>query len=99
MLIAVLIIGHTGKGAQRWLNLGIFRFQPSEIMKLATPMMVAWVLSNKTLPPKFLWVVLTLLLVVAPAFLTAKQPDLGTAIMIAMLTVVKASEVLGLIFE
>ena len=51
MLLLVLLVGHTGKGAQRWLNLGFMRFQPSELMKIAVPMMVAWVLTRKSLPP------------------------------------------------
>ncbi|MEE9160735.1 MAG: FtsW/RodA/SpoVE family cell cycle protein, partial [Gammaproteobacteria bacterium] len=42
MLVSVLLVGHIGKGAQRWLDLGFFRFQPSEIMKLSVPMVVAW---------------------------------------------------------
>ena len=52
LLVVVLIFGHIGKGAQRWINLGLFRFQPSEFMKLATPMMIAWYLGEKSLPPK-----------------------------------------------
>ena len=52
LLVVVLLIGHTGKGAQRWLGFGGFRFQPSEVMKIAVPMMVAWYLGEKELPPK-----------------------------------------------
>ncbi len=51
LLIAVLVVGDIGKGAQRWLDLGFVRFQPSEMMKLAVPMMVAWYLADKRLPP------------------------------------------------
>ena len=52
LLIAVLLMGQIGKGAQRWLDLGILRFQPSEIMKLAVPMMLAWFLADSALPPR-----------------------------------------------
>ena len=52
MLIAVLVFGEVGKGAQRWLNLGLFRFQPSELMKIAVPIMTAWYLAEAPLPPR-----------------------------------------------
>lgn len=84
LLVAVLFAGQVQQGARRWFNLKIFNFQPSEIMKLAMPMMLAWFLSNQTLPPKFRWVFLCTILLAVPVALTAKQPDLGTAIMIAM---------------
>ena len=83
MLIAVLVLGDVGKGAQRWLNLGLFRFQPSEIMKIAVPMMIAWYLAEATLPPKRLNLVFALLILVVPTLLVAKQPDLGTSLLIA----------------
>lgn len=82
MLVAVDIIGHIGKGAQRWLNLGFFRFQPSELMKLAVPMMIAWYLHDRPLPPTFKSVIICTLIFAIPMLLTAKQPDLGTAIVI-----------------
>lgn len=82
LLIAVEIIGVTGKGAQRWLDLGIFRFQPSEIMKLCVPMMVSWYLSSRPLPPSWKRVAVSLLIVLVPCALIAVQPDLGTAILI-----------------
>ena len=82
MLILVLLVGYTGKGAQRWLNLGFMRFQPSELMKLAVPMMVAWVLTRKPLPPNLLTLIIASLVLFLPAALILKQPDLGTAIMI-----------------
>jgi rod shape determining protein RodA len=81
-LLGVLAIGHSGKGAQRWLNLGLFRFQPSEIMKLAMPMVLAWYLRNKTLPPSFFSVILCGFALAVPVALVVKQPDLGTAIII-----------------
>ena len=84
LLVAVLFVGQVQQGARRWFDLKIMNFQPSEIMKLAMPMMLAWFLSEKTLPPKFRWILLGGILLVIPVLLTAKQPDLGTAIMIAM---------------
>lgn len=84
LLIIVLIVGHTGKGAQRWLNLGLFRFQPSEIMKIATPMMVAKYLADKPSPPEFANLILAGLIILAPVGIVLVQPDLGTSIMIAL---------------
>lgn len=84
MLALVLVVGHTGKGAQRWLDLGIMRFQPSELMKLAVPMMVAWVLTRKSLPPSNATLFLAAMVLAAPAALILKQPDLGTTILILM---------------
>lgn len=82
LLIAVMLMGSTGKGAQRWLDLTIIRFQPSELMKLAVPMAVAWHLNDKHAPPSFPDVLLTLAMIAVPAVLIARQPDLGTAILI-----------------
>lgn len=83
MLVAVLLFGDVGKGAQRWLDFGVLRFQPSEILKLAVPMAVAWLLSKRPLPPRAPWVLLAAILTMLPALLIAKQPDLGTAILVA----------------
>ncbi|NHA15037.1 rod shape-determining protein RodA [Thioalkalivibrio sp. XN279] len=83
LLFAVLFFGDMGKGAQRWLDLGVVRFQPSEMMKLAVPMMAAWYLHDRPLPPRFLELCVLLLMVVVPAFLIARQPDLGTALLVA----------------
>ncbi|MCW8092098.1 rod shape-determining protein RodA [Alteromonas sp. ASW11-130] len=83
MLIAVLLFGDIGKGAQRWLDLKVIRFQPSEMMKLAVPMMVAWYISNYNLPPKTNQVFIAFVIVVVPTILIAKQPDLGTSLLIA----------------
>lgn len=82
LLLIVEISGDIGKGAQRWLDLGLIRFQPSEIMKLAVPMMVAWFMHERTLPPKFSQLFVLLLIVFAPAVMIARQPDLGTAILV-----------------
>lgn len=84
LLVAVLFVGQVQQGARRWFDLKVINFQPSEIMKLAMPMMLAWFLSEKTLPPKFRWIFLGGIMLIIPVFLTAKQPDLGTAIMIAI---------------
>lgn len=82
LLVAVLVAGDIGKGAQRWLDLGVIRFQPSEIMKLAVPMMAAWYLHDRPLPPRLAELVVVLALVVTPALLIARQPDLGTALLV-----------------
>lgn len=84
LLLVVAAIGHVGMGAQRWLNLGLFRFQPSELMKLAVPMMCAWYLHERPLPPS--WTALAAMgaLILVPVALVAMQPDLGTAALIAI---------------
>ena len=83
-LLAVLVSGETSGGAQRWLNLYIVRFQPSEIMKLAVPMMVAWYLAEARLPPNHWQLLTAAVLIAAPMLMIAKQPDLGTALLIAI---------------
>jgi rod shape determining protein RodA len=83
LLLAVMVAGDFGKGAQRWLDLGVVRFQPSEIMKLAVPMMAAWYLHDRPLPPRFSELLVLLALVAIPAFMIAQQPDLGTALLVA----------------
>ena len=82
-LVAVMFAGVGAKGAQRWLQIGGFRFQPSEIMKLVVPMAVAWYLADRILPPRFKFVVISLALISLPAVLILQQPDLGTALLIA----------------
>ena len=83
LLLAVLVAGDAGKGAQRWLDLGLFRFQPSEIMKIAVPVMVAWYLADAALPPSPRQLAIAGLLIVVPTLLIIRQPDLGTALLIA----------------
>jgi len=78
----VELVGDVGKGAQRWLDLGLFRFQPSEIMKLAVPMMCAWYLHQRPLPPGLRDILVVLAVLLVPVFLVAAQPDLGTAVLI-----------------
>ncbi len=82
LLLMVPLVGYIGKGAQRWLSLGAFRFQPSEISKIAVPMMVAWYLAEKSLPPKWYRLVVAGLLILLPVVLIAIQPDLGTALLV-----------------
>ncbi|NNJ95357.1 MAG: rod shape-determining protein RodA [Halobacteria archaeon] len=82
-LVAVLIGGESSGGAQRWLNLYVVRFQPSEIMKLAVPMMVAWYLAESRLPPNRWRLLTAAVLIAVPMLMIAKQPDLGTALLIA----------------
>lgn len=83
LLIAVLIMGEIGKGAQRWLNFGVVRFQPSEMMKVVVPMMVAWYLAENPLPPSRRAVAAASLIIIIPTFLIIRQPDLGTALLVA----------------
>jgi len=83
LLVAVLVAGTGAKGAQRWLSLGGFRFQPSEIMKIFVPLTVAWYLSSRILPPRFSHILVSLVLLALPAWLIIRQPDLGTALLIA----------------
>jgi len=83
LLLAVLVGGETSGGAQRWLNLYFVRFQPSEMMKLAVPMMVAWFLADARLPPNRWQLLAAAVLIAVPMLMIAKQPDLGTALLIA----------------
>lgn len=84
LLVVVLFIGHIGKGGQRWINLGIMRFQPSEVMKLAIPLLLASYYHKVHLPISEKQILLGLPLILIPAALTAKQPDLSTAILLTI---------------
>ena len=85
LLIAVKFVGSTGGGAQRWLDLPLLpRFQPSEIMKVVLPLCIAGYFSRRAIPPRFKHVFWSLVLVMLPAALIAIQPDLGTALLIAV---------------
>ena len=82
LLILVLFFGSSGGGAQRWLDLGFIKFQPSELMKIIVPITIAAILSEKTLPPRALSVIISLITIALVVFLIAKQPDLGTSLLI-----------------
>ncbi len=84
LLLSVDLIGYIGKGAQRWLDLGFIRFQPSELMKLAVPMMCAWYLHERPLPPSLVSLVVLAGMVLIPVGLVVEQPDLGTGMLIAV---------------
>jgi rod shape determining protein RodA len=83
LLIVVAVTGHIGKGAQRWLDVGFVRFQPSEIMKLAVPMMCAWYMHERPLPPTMKDLIVMGILIALPTAMIVTQPDLGTALLIA----------------
>jgi rod shape determining protein RodA len=83
LLVVVAVTGHIGKGAQRWLDIGFLRFQPSEIMKLAVPMMCAWYMHERPLPPTFFDLLVMGVIIMVPTAMIVVQPDLGTALLIA----------------
>lgn len=82
LLVLVLTKGDVGQGARRWLDVGV-RFQPSEAMKLAVPMMTAWFLHDRQIPPRFGHLAIIAVLIAVPTYLIARQPDLGTSLLIA----------------
>ena len=82
LLVLVLTVGDVSQGARRWLDVGV-RFQPSEAMKLGVPMMAAWFLHDRQIPPRIGQIALVAVMIVVPAVLIAMQPDLGTALLIA----------------
>ena len=82
LLLATWFLG-VGRGTQRWLDIGVIRFQPSEIMKLAVPMMVAWYLHPKVLPPSLKATGISLGILLIPTLIIARQPDLGTSLLVA----------------
>ena len=82
LLVAVFLFGVTRKGATRWLNLGITTIQPSEIMKIAMPLMIAWYFHRHEALVRARDYLVAALLLMVPVVLIAKQPDLGTAILV-----------------
>lgn len=82
LVIMVLILGDVSKGGQRWLSIGFFRFQPAELLKIAVPLYLAQFLSMRELPPNRAVTFFAMGLIALPVLLVAKQPDLGTAILI-----------------
>lgn len=84
MLVAVLLVGVSANGSQRWLSLpGMPRFQPSELMKVAVPLMVAWYLNDRPLPPRLKNLFVAMVMIFTPALIIGLQPDLGTAILVS----------------
>lgn len=81
LLVLVALVGE-GVGAHRWLDLKVLRFQPSELLKLSVPMMVAWYLHPRQLPPRWRDIFMVVILIGVPAALIAEQPDLGTALLV-----------------
>lgn len=82
LLLLVLLFGSSSGGAQRWLDLGLIRFQPSELMKVIVPIAIASILSEKTLPPQPISIFTSLAAIIVIVLLIAKQPDLGTSLLI-----------------
>jgi len=82
LLVAVAVVGDTAMGAQRWLDLGFVRFQPSEIMKIAVPLACAWYLHDRPLPPDLRTILVVGIAIIVPTALIAEQPDLGTALLV-----------------
>ena len=82
LLVLVLTSGEVGQGARRWLDIGV-RFQPSEAMKLAVPMVTAWYLHERRLPPRAIHLLIIAVMIIVPTILIARQPDLGTSLLIA----------------
>jgi len=83
LLVAVALVGDIAMGAQRWLDLGFIRFQPSEIMKIALPLACAWYLHDRPLPPDFRSLLVLAVAILVPVLLIAEQPDLGTSLLVA----------------
>lgn len=83
LLFAVMLTGDVAMGAQRWLDVGVVRFQPSEMMKLAVPLACAWFLHERPLPPSFVTLLVLAAAIGLPTLLIAEQPDLGTSLLVA----------------
>lgn len=83
-LLYVAFFGLVNKGGQRWINLAVIRFQPSEVMKLAMPMMLAWYLREKELPLTFNTILVCFVIIGIPIVLILRQPDLGTAVLVGL---------------
>ena len=84
LLVSVLLFGDVAQGAQRWLRIGPAKFQPSELAKICVPMMIAYMLAERSLPPRLGRIALGLVTVAIPTLLIARQPDLGTSLLIAV---------------
>ncbi|ARC54695.1 rod shape-determining protein RodA [Candidatus Riesia sp. GBBU] len=84
LLILVEVFGETTNGAKRWLNIGIIRFQPSEISKISIPLLIAKVVNQENFHFSSFKIILLFLIILFPVFLISLQPDLGTSILIAI---------------
>lgn len=83
LLLAVEVMGHKAMGATRWINIpGVMRFQPAELMKIFMPLTLAWYIARHNLPPRFKHLFISLILILVPFLLIARQPDLGTALLV-----------------
>jgi rod shape determining protein RodA len=82
LLIAVALFGDVSKGARRWLDLGFMRAQPSELMKIAMPLLLAWFFQKREAMPRLRDYAIAAILLLLPVALIARQPDLGTAILV-----------------
>lgn len=82
LLLATFVLGDAAMGARRWLDIGVVRFQPSEIAKLVVPLTVAAYFHDRSLPPRFSEVLMAAVIIGVPVALVVQQPDLGTAILI-----------------
>ena len=82
LLIAVALFGDVSKGARRWLNLGFMRIQPSELMKIAMPLLLAWFFQKREAMPRMRDYAIAAIMLLLPVGLIARQPDLGTAILV-----------------
>lgn len=84
LLLLVIVAGTSAKGSQRWIDLpGLPQFQPSELIKVAIPLMLAWYFHDRRLPPRFMNLLVALAIIAVPVFLIVQQPDLGTGMMVA----------------
>ena len=83
LMVLVLVVGETRMGAKRWISLpGIGSMQPSEFMKFAMPLMMAWYFAGRAFPPKFMHIVISLGIMMLPFLLAALQPDLNLGLLI-----------------
>ncbi len=84
LLVLVLLFGTTAKGSQRWLDFpGLPRFQPSELTKVALPLMLAWYFHDRRIPPRFRDLLVAFAIIAVPVLLIVQQPDLGTGVLVA----------------
>lgn len=83
LLVGVALFGEVSKGAQRWLDIGVTRIQPSELMKIAMPLMLAWFFQQREGRISWREFLIATMLLALPVGLIVKQPDLGTSLLVA----------------